>query len=579
MLVWCGATRGSVHVIGPSGGWRQVAGVAAGGIGKAAASFAPEQLGDWSRKAAAAGGPWCETPDAGARPRLIAPLSGPGGISGLVVIEGADGSQESIERLTAALALPEAFEQRRLREAVQRDASRLAGALDLLALINTHRKLASAAMAVCNELAARFGADRASLGWIEKNYIAVKAMSHTERIEPKMQAVQELSAVMEEACDQEEEILFPRPGGQSFVTRDHETYARHQEAPHLATLPIFGDGGGNPGTSPKPVGAVTLERSQPPFSIEELRTLRLMLDQLARPLADLQARDRWFGARWVHAMRRFFAGLLGAEHTWWKVLAVALAGGLLVLVFGRGEHRVEGSFTLKTDAMAHLAAPFEGHIESVAVRPGDSVKSGDVLLALDTRELLLQKEAALAERERHAADALKAESSGDVAAMRIAQARLAQAQAQIDIANDRLERSTVRAPFDGVIVEGDLRERIAAPVQKGDVLLKLARIEDLYPVIDVPERDVDHVREGAKGAAAFASQPARRFELVVERIQPVARMQEGGNLFSVQGRFSEAAPGWWRPGMRGIAKIDAGQRSLLWIYTHRTADFLRLWWW
>jgi hypothetical protein len=37
---------------------------------------------------------------------------------------------------------------------------------------------------------------------------------------------------------------------------------------------------------------------------------------------------------------------------------------------------------------------------------------------------------------------------------------------------------------------------------------------------------------------------------------------------------------WWRPGMTGICKINAGDRSLLWILTHRTVEFLRmaLWW-
>ena len=37
---------------------------------------------------------------------------------------------------------------------------------------------------------------------------------------------------------------------------------------------------------------------------------------------------------------------------------------------------------------------------------------------------------------------------------------------------------------------------------------------------------------------------------------------------------------WWRPGMAGVAKINTGQRSLLWIFTHRLEDFLRmkLWW-
>jgi len=36
---------------------------------------------------------------------------------------------------------------------------------------------------------------------------------------------------------------------------------------------------------------------------------------------------------------------------------------------------------------------------------------------------------------------------------------------------------------------------------------------------------------------------------------------------------------WWRPGMSGVAKLDAGTRTPLWIATHRTLDYLRLRWW
>jgi hypothetical protein len=36
---------------------------------------------------------------------------------------------------------------------------------------------------------------------------------------------------------------------------------------------------------------------------------------------------------------------------------------------------------------------------------------------------------------------------------------------------------------------------------------------------------------------------------------------------------------WWRPGMTGVAKINVDRRTLLWILTHRTVDFLRLYFW
>ncbi len=577
---WCGASHGVVVV----GRGERVHAVARRPPGWAwEGAVGADRLRGWiERGAGGDGGPWremvAELPE---RDWCVAAMRPPGGDGvALVVVQvtGGDESSVVLEKLAALLAAPELFEERRQSELARREAARVAEALDVLALLNGQTRFIGAAMGLCNELAARFGCDRVSLGWMEANAVVVRAMSHTEKIEPKAEAVQRLAAAMEECLDQEEEVLLPRPEGQSFVTHAHALYAKNHGAAHVASLPVF-PSAPKAGERARPVACATFERASAPVTVETLRTWRMILDQAARPLETLHAHDRWFGARWAASARASAARLLGPEHTWWKVLAVALALGLLVLVFGRKTHRVEGTFALKTDAMAVLAAPFEGHIAAAPVRPGDEVSTGDALVSLDPRELLLQKEAALAEIGRHAADALKAESSGDVAGLRMARAREAQARAQREIVEERLSRAEIKAPFDGVVVEGDLRERLAAPVQKGDGLIKMARIEDLYLVVEVSERDVQEIAEGAAGRAAFASVPGRRFNFIVEKIEPVARAKEKGAVFAVRCRFLDEPEPWWRPGMSGAARIDAGRRSLLWITTHRTVDFLRLWWW
>ncbi len=44
--------------------------------------------------------------------------------------------------------------------------------------------------------------------------------------------------------------------------------------------------------------------------------------------------------------------------------------------------------------------------------------------------------------------------------------------------------------------------------------------------------------------------------------------------------LDQAPESWWRPGMTGLAQIDAGERRIFWIWTHRVVDSLRLklWW-
>jgi hypothetical protein len=58
----------------------------------------------------------------------------------------------------------------------------------------------------------------------------------------------------------------------------------------------------------------------------------------------------------------------------------------------------------------------------------------------------------------------------------------------------------------------------------------------------------------------------------------VAGVEEGQNLFRVEAAL-DAAPAQLRPGMEGVGKVEAGQRTLAWIWTHRFVDWLRLAWW
>ena len=54
----------------------------------------------------------------------------------------------------------------------------------------------------------------------------------------------------------------------------------------------------------------------------------------------------------------------------------------------------------------------------------------------------------------------------------------------------RLSQARIEAPFEGVVVEGDLRERVGSPVKQGEVLLKVARLDPMYVEGKVHERNI-----------------------------------------------------------------------------------------
>jgi hypothetical protein len=102
----------------------------------------------------------------------------------------------------------------------------------------------------------------------------------------------------------------------------------------------------------------------------------------------------------------------------------------------------------------------------------------------------------------------------------------------------------------------------------------------MYAELEVNERDVHEVAAGATGEIAFVSRPNLKFPVKVDRVDPVAVAKEEGNVFLLRCTFPDEVSDWWRPGMSGVSKINAGKRNVLWILTHRTIDFFRilLWW-
>lgn len=460
--------------------------------------------------------------------------------------------------------------QKSAQETLLRQES-FSAALDLMSLLNEQENFLAAAMTLCNELASRHACERVSLGWLKNRYIRIQAISHVDHFDKKMEAVQSLEKAMEESLDQDAEIVFPDRDEQT-VNRDHEAYARLQDTANVCSVPL------RLGT--RAIAVCTLERNDKAFSEAEVRQVRLYCDQAVRRLEDLRTADRWIGALLAHKARTWLGALVGFEHTWAKVIGVTIAAALGIICFLPVTYRLEGTVMLRTDNVAFLTAPFNGHIDRVHVRVGDAVEQAQPLLDLDRKELVLEEAELTAEKGRYQRESEKARAANQLADMQIAAALRDQAAARLELVRHRLDKAAVRAPFDGIVVEGDQMERIGSPVQQGDMLMKIARIDGLYAELEVPESEIHHVELSQRGQIALASRPHDVFDLTVTRIEPAAVPREEGNVFLVHARLDNAAPSWWRPGMTGVAKIDAGRKTLLWIFTHRTVDFLRLklWW-
>ena len=82
-----------------------------------------------------------------------------------------------------------------------------------------------------------------------------------------------------------------------------------------------------------------------------------------------------------------------------------------------------------------------------------------------------------------------------------------QADAQLALAEEKLTRSRILAPFDGIVVSGDLSQMLGSPVEKGKTLFEIAPLNSYRLIVQVDERDVRYIAVGQGGTVALAGRP------------------------------------------------------------------------
>ena len=454
--------------------------------------------------------------------------------------------------------------------------ARSAVSLDVLALAGEHTRLQATAMAVVNDLATRLACDRVSIGLLRPNgFVRVRAISHSANFKKKSRLVEALASAMDEAIDQNSSVAWPQlPSTEPATSFFHRALVKEIGSPDTQLLTVVLLANGN-----RPVGALVLERHRnDPFSLELLR-LAEAIAALLGPFFALQVTaDRPVAGRIANSVGSGLRLLFGPSHPALKLGAVAVLAALLAVSFVTMTFRVTAKTVLEGRTQRAAVAPFDGFLKSAPHRAGDRVRAGELLATLDDKDLALEKLKWRAELNKLQQKYRQALAKHDRTPLVLLTHQIDQAKFELALAEDKMARSRIVAPISGLVVTGDLTQTLGSPVERGKVLFELAPLDQYRLNIQVDERDMRFVELGQTGAVTLAGRPGRPIPFTITKITPVTSSEAGVNTFKVEARLDDIAVPL-RPGLEGVAKIDTNSRSILWIWTHSSWDWLRLTLW
>lgn len=428
----------------------------------------------------------------------------------------------------------------------------------------------ASALSFCTDLALLTGAARVTLGWLENDECSAVAVSNSGATDLESEQDELLRSAFHEAIDQRCTLQFPAPAGRPpgrRILRAQEALVRASQGSVL-TVPLVAHA--------QPTGALIAEFA----AIDPITQDAVQLcEQAGAVVAPLLYLVREREAPWYRRLRASPVAIgARARRRMWRYIGAACAAALLAAAVVPVRHMVSAPARIEGEVQRVVASPAKGYLKTVQVRPGDTVRAGQLLAELGERDLELERHKLKSEVAQHEGAAVAALAKGDRAGMAMSQAKTDGSRAQLGLVDHQLEQVQLTAPIDGVLIQGDLAQSVGMPVDRGQSLFTIAPVNRYRVIVELGERDIRAARVGQTGELALSALPWDTMGITVQRIAPMANVVENRNVFELEATLAEAASDI-RPGLRGTAHLDAGDDTLLSIWGTRLVNTVKRWTW
>ncbi len=203
----------------------------------------------------------------------------------------------------------------------------------------------------------------------------------------------------------------------------------------------------------------------------------------------------------------------------------------------------------------------QGRVTALLFREGQYVAKGAPLIKIDDEMLRAQAERAKADRDlaRQQLERmrrLREQNASSPADLERAEAAARSADAALNVLELQIARTTVRAPFSGVV--GQRFVSAGDYVTTATQLLTLQTVDPQRAVIEVPERHAVRLRPGQTVEFTVAAEPGRTFRARVDFIDPVVQPENRTIVVKAQAPNSDRV---LKPGMFIEARLATATRA------------------
>jgi len=245
--------------------------------------------------------------------------------------------------------------------------------------------------------------------------------------------------------------------------------------------------------------------------------------------------------------------------------------------------RAEAAGLVEPITMVEVKSKASGEVTSVLVETGQEVERGTLLVEIeprDVRNAYAQAEADLevAKARAETSDAqykrvqelrkanVATEQELESAQLDAANARaaLVKAQTSLELARERMNDVTIRAPLSGTVISktvepGAIIASASGTFGGGSTLITMADLSTVQVRALIDQTDIGRIQPGQEALVTVEAYPNRQFEGEVVKIEPQAVVDQNVTMFPVLIQLDNRER-LLRPGMNTEVQIDIARR-------------------